>query len=85
MTCRELVSFLDDYRRGELDVDIRARFEAHLRDCAECIAYLRSYGEAVELARRAHRQAKDVADEMPDELVSAIVVAARGKRESSKP
>jgi anti-sigma factor RsiW len=40
MTCRELVELVTDYFDGALSVEDRARFEAHIADCALCTRYL---------------------------------------------
>lgn len=78
MTCRELNSFLMDYLSGELPSDKRAVFDEHLNSCPECVAYLRSYEETVRLGRAAFsRPDEPVPDEVPDEVVAAILAARR--------
>src|SRR5262249_425074 len=78
MTCRDLVDFLMDYLSGELPPLQRATFDKHLRDCPRCIAYLKNYQETVKLGRDAlrHRN-EEVPDEVPEELVQAILAARR--------
>ncbi len=78
MTCRELVNFLMDYLSGELPTDERALFDEHLGSCPECVAYLKSYEETLRLGRAAFsRLDEPVPDEVPDELVTAILAARR--------
>ena len=76
MTCREFIDFLADYRSEQLPAEERARFEAHLGECPECVAYLKSYEDTVKLAKGAFRHwGEDVPDEVPKKLVQAILAA----------
>ena len=78
MTCRELVEFLTEYLSGALPPDQRAAFDAHLESCPECVAYLKSYQEAVKLGKEAFRRPDATGpDAVPDELVRAILAARR--------
>lgn len=78
MTCRELIEFLMTYLDGALPADERARFDTHLGECPECVAYLRTYVETVKLAQGARVASDDpVGDDVPEELVRAIVAARR--------
>ena len=78
MTCRELSEFLMTYLDGALPAGERARFDAHLGECPECAGYLRSYVETVKLAQGAYVTSDDpVGDDVPEELVRAIVDARR--------
>jgi anti-sigma factor RsiW len=78
MTCRELVEFLMEYLSGELAVDQRRAFEDHLAVCPECVVYVKSYEETVKLGKAAfsHPDA-GIPDEVPDDLVKAILRARR--------
>jgi anti-sigma factor RsiW len=81
MTCREVTEFLTDYLSGELPSDQRAVFDEHLRECPQCVAYVKSYRETVKLGTAAFSNPDDrVPDEVPEELVQAIL-AARRKRD----
>jgi anti-sigma factor RsiW len=40
LTCRDLVELVTDYLDGVLAAQLHARFEAHLRACDGCAAYL---------------------------------------------
>jgi anti-sigma factor RsiW len=70
-TCRELVAFLDDYLAGTLDEATRSSFEAHLETCPSCVRYVATYRQSLEVARRS--SALEIAGEVPDELVSAVL------------
>lgn len=71
VTCEELLGFLDDYLSGELPAARRRDFEAHLAECPSCVAYLETYREAVRLARATRAGA----EELPEELVAAILAS----------
>jgi anti-sigma factor RsiW len=77
VSCRELAEFLDDYLSGELPAETVAAFDAHLRLCPACVAYLNSYRHATTAAKAALRRADEIASELPEELVAAILGAAR--------
>ena len=77
LTCREMTDFLADYLDGRLGVAVRHLFDEHLAGCPECMAYLRSYAEAIRLARLT-RDDDSLSDTIPDELVRAILAARRG-------
>jgi anti-sigma factor RsiW len=82
LSCRELVEFLADYLDGELAPALRERFEQHLRLCPPCVAYLDSYRETVRMAADAWGACgpeDPVPDEVPEELVRAVL-AARPRR-----
>lgn len=81
LTCRELVDFLMAYLDGELPERERAGFEAHLAECEDCVRYLGSYEATVRLERRAF-EAPDsaVPDEVPEELVTAILAVRQRSR-----
>lgn len=76
MTCRELTEFLADWESGDLEPDVRRRFEEHLLHCAACVRYVRGYETAVRLGRRAFDDADaSVPGDVPEELVQAILTA----------
>jgi anti-sigma factor RsiW len=77
LTCEELTAFLDDYVAGEQPADVRARFEEHLAVCPPCVDYLAGYRAAISLGRQAYPSALagGIPDDVPEELVKAIVAA----------
>lgn len=78
MTCRELASFLADYLEGELPANVHQAFEHHLSVCPNCVQYLADYRRAVALGRGAYdHDAAAVAEDAPEELVTAILAARR--------
>ncbi len=49
LTCRELAGLVTDYFELSLSDLDRARFEAHLRSCANCTTYLEQMRQTVRL------------------------------------
>jgi anti-sigma factor RsiW len=78
VTCQQLTAFLMDYLDGCLPVSERARFEEHLGECPDCVAYLATYQQAVRLGKDACRGEEALPDVVPEELVRAIL-SARGR------
>ena len=78
MTCRDFVAFIADFLSGDLPAAERQAFEGHLHACANCARYLDAYRATVALEKSAFgdREAP-VPDEVPDELVDAILRARR--------
>jgi anti-sigma factor RsiW len=79
VTCRDFVDFLIEYFSGELGEGERTEFERHLAECPACVAYLDTYRRTIQLLKAAYVHPEDrVPDEVPEDLVRAIV-AARSK------
>lgn len=79
LSCRELVGFLADYLSGELPPDERSAFGDHLARCPSCVNYTKSYAETIRLGKAALRCGNEpVPDEVPEELVQAILQARHG-------
>lgn len=79
MNCRELTDFLGEYLDGALLASQRRVFDAHLAECADCVAYLESYRETVRLAGSLARDPEGpVPEDAPEALVRAILAARRG-------
>lgn len=47
MDCNELVELVTDYLEDALDPAVRARFDAHLRECDGCENYLEQFRTTV--------------------------------------
>jgi anti-sigma factor RsiW len=79
MTCRQFIGFLMEYHSGELCEVEHVRFEEHLAECPDCVSYLKSYQETIKLGKAVFVSFDEpVPDEVPEELVQAIL-AARAK------
>lgn len=78
MSCAELDGFLVDYLDGALPRPQRRIFALHLFLCRECRAYLERYRRAIALGRAAFEEpTAPVPDDVPEELVRAILAARR--------
>ena len=76
VTCEEVITFLLDYLTRDLTPAEEREFERHLEICPSCVAYLRSYKQAIELGRAALRGADGgKPPELAAELVRAILQA----------
>jgi len=76
VTCEEVITFLLDYLTRELTADEEREFERHLEICPSCVAYLRSYKQAIALGRGALRGPEGgKPPELAAELVRAILQA----------
>jgi anti-sigma factor RsiW len=80
LTCREFAEFLSDYLSQELPAAERAAFEMHRAECAACVAYLDTFQKTIQLSKAAYADSEDgLPDEVPDELVRAILAARNTK------
>src|SRR5262245_36873532 len=50
-TCEDVVGLIMDYLTGAMDRDTTAAFEAHLRRCRDCIAFLSTYRHTITAVR----------------------------------
>ena len=51
MTCKQEVALIADYVCGQMSSVNRVAFEAHLRACPDCSAFLRTYKKTIDLTR----------------------------------
>ncbi|HSF03399.1 MAG TPA: zf-HC2 domain-containing protein, partial [Solirubrobacterales bacterium] len=77
MSCREALEFPAAYLDEELATDVREVFERHLARCAACPSYLESYRETIRLGQDAYTVDDTSGEEIPEELVDAILVCRR--------
>jgi anti-sigma factor RsiW len=77
MTCREFAEYLDAYLAGELPPEEVAEFDRHLAVCETCIAYLDGYRGTVDACRKLGAADGPVPDDVPEELVQAILKARK--------
>jgi anti-sigma factor RsiW len=81
LTCREFADFLMAYEDGELPAAERGRFDAHLDECPDCVAYLASYRATVALGRKAFAdEDAEARVHAPEELVRAVLAARKRTR-----
>ncbi len=78
LTCAEFEAFVLDYFDGTLPAKQRATFKMHLMVCEDCQRYLAAYKRSVEMGKAAFKDPHaSVPDEMPEDLVQAILAAKR--------
>jgi len=75
-TCHEVITFLGDYVANELPPERRAEFERHLALCKSCVDYLAMYESTIRMARWAAKEPDLRIEEIPEDLVKAILEAA---------
>ena len=79
INCKQFESFLVDYLEGDLSDRQRAIFEFHLKICRECRDYLAAYGRTIEIGKAVFADpSADLPDDVPDDLVKAVLEARRG-------
>lgn len=66
LTCQDVIGLLVDYLEATLTEETVSAFERHLEICPPCVAYLRTYRKARELASAAAQV------EMPDEVKARL-------------
>lgn len=78
MTCKDAIAKLAEYLDAELTPDVLAEFEAHLRECEPCRAYLATYRKTKELVAKIYRV------EMPEALKRHLreLLVSQGRRTS---
>ena len=77
LTCRELIEYLARYLDDELPAGERADFDAHLAICPACVDYLTSYRETIRIGKLACQPDEPASNDVPRELVDAILAARR--------
>jgi anti-sigma factor RsiW len=75
LSCREIVTTLDDYVSGRMSTRRRAAVKAHLSGCDECSAYLRLYRATVAAAKNAFSEERETP--LPQEFVRSILQKRR--------
>lgn len=75
LTCQDLIEFLHEYLDGELPPAERLRFQAHIDCCPPCLHYLDSYEKTIRLAALACGPDDALPEDVPEELVRAILAA----------
>jgi anti-sigma factor RsiW len=70
------------YLSGEVSESERSEFEYHLSGCPSCVAYMNTYKQTIELSHLAFAdettREEPVPDDVPDELILAVLAARKG-------
>jgi len=51
ITCQQITALILDYLTRELDAETALAFKAHLLECPDCIAFIRTYQKTVHAAQ----------------------------------
>ncbi len=66
LTCEQVISLVGDYLESALTQEMVAELEAHLAECAPCVAYLRTYRRTKDLTAQTERV------DMPEEMKARL-------------
>jgi anti-sigma factor RsiW len=80
LSCRDFVEVIMAFLDDELDTEQRALFDAHMVACPDCENYLDSYKTTVALGKSIcdpEDADAPVPDDVPEELVQAVIAARR--------
>lgn len=77
LTCEQLIAVLGDYLARELPASQAGILEQHLARCASCVEYVATYRETILMSRASAAAPELRVEDVPDELVQAILAAAR--------
>lgn len=83
MTCQDVVEFLMQYLDDELPPEQKEVLQKHLSTCPPCRQYLNSYQETIRLGTAALCGEDAICQEIPEDLVQAIL-QARAQSEQSQ-
>ncbi len=75
INCREFEDFVLAYLEGELPWYQLAMFRFHLAMCSECRRYLAAYQSAQTLTVGAFDEEAPVPQDVPEDLVKAVIAA----------
>jgi anti-sigma factor RsiW len=79
LTCEQVTNLIRDYLNGELDPDITATFEEHLRRCTDCTAFLNTYQQTVQAVQSLSYE------DIPPEMQIRVRQFLRAKMKGSPP
>lgn len=77
LTCQQVTALLVDYVAGEMDALTCLAFEAHLRNCPACTAFLATYAETIRATRAMRYEA------IPEEMLARVLQFLRRKIEGT--
>ena len=79
MTCEQALQMMEDLVDGDLDRQHRLRVRLHLLICRHCRRYLATYRLTLKVERTAYPadDSGNQDEQIPEELVAAILEAAR--------
>ncbi len=78
ITCEAFEDFILAYLEGDLTTRQKFMFEMHLKLCRECRDYLKAYKAALDLAKASGAEENALPEEVPEDLVAAVMAARKG-------
>jgi anti-sigma factor RsiW len=78
-TCQQIADAIVDYVVGEMEEAAHAAFEAHLRICEDCVAFLHTYRETIRVTRTVRSEA------IPAEMFNRVQQFLRAKTHGFPP
>ena len=82
MTCSEFLAMLDDLIDNEVNTNMRADLEEHLRGCEHCEVTLNTTRKTIDVYR--HSQPYEFPEELSNRLRSAIMARCNASREGAE-
>jgi anti-sigma factor RsiW len=76
LTCEDVVGIIAAYLSGTLAPETAAAFEAHLRGCDNCIAFLNTYKHTITMVRSLRFE--DLPEEMEGRVREFLALRRRG-------
>lgn len=73
LTCEQITDLLNDYINQEMEEILRAAFERHLQNCADCTAFLKTYRQTMHVTQTL------CYEEVPEEMLTRIQQFLREK------
>jgi anti-sigma factor RsiW len=79
LTCQQVAALLVDYVTEDMASPTRTAFEAHLRNCPDCVAFLATYKETIRTTRAVRYEA------IPAEMLARVQRFLRQQIEATPP
>jgi anti-sigma factor RsiW len=70
-SCKEVCEFLSDFVDGQMSDARRLAFDAHLKACPPCAAYMEQFAATIKLSKKCCCPGKPELP-VPDDLISAV-------------
>ena len=83
ITCQQLIDFLEAYNSSDLPTADRIEVDRHLKVCPDCVDYLNTYRQTIQMTRDAHAvNWQPNPEEVPEDLIKIILKIGERKPET---